>query len=255
LLSNLCSEVLQQRLAVEQANSEEDEDTSIPLFVCALSFPTMPMFIHIFEPRYRLMIRRALESPSRSFGMVNHNRSRVTQGPDGSFQAPFMQYGLMLYIVGIQMLDDGRSLIETIGTTRFKVLSWGNRDGYTTAKVERIDDIPTADEESMESMERVFHTFPEGSIPEWARLPTQDLLRIGLDFVSTMRRSSAGWFHDRILRTYGDPPTDPAYFPYWLATLLPVSDDEKYNLLVATSVRERLKIVVGWIKTIEQRHW
>jgi len=185
--------------------------------------------------------------------VVNYNRSGVIQGDNGDFRAPFMQYGIMLYITGVQMLPDGRSLIETVGTTRFKVISVGERDGYTVGKVERVDDIPMADEESMESMERVFHTFPEGSIPEWARLSTTDLLNIGLEFVATMRRSSAGWFHDRILRTYGLPPNDPAIFPYWLATLLPVNDDDKYCLLVASSVRERLKIVVGWVKNIEQR--
>lgn len=35
---------------------------STPLFVCTLGFPSMPTILHIFEPRYRLMIRRCLES-------------------------------------------------------------------------------------------------------------------------------------------------------------------------------------------------
>ena len=34
----------------------------LPIFVCSLALPHAPCPLHIFEPRYRLMIRRALES-------------------------------------------------------------------------------------------------------------------------------------------------------------------------------------------------
>lgn len=48
-------------------------DDQIPVFVCTMSFPAVPCPLHVFEPRYRLMIRRAMESGARQFGMcVGH---------------------------------------------------------------------------------------------------------------------------------------------------------------------------------------
>ena len=40
----------------------------------------------------------------------------------------------------IQYFPDGRSVIDTVGGRRFKVLSKGVRDGYNTASVEFISD-------------------------------------------------------------------------------------------------------------------
>ena len=53
----------------------------------------------------------------------------------------------MLEIRDVQFFPDGRSLVDTIGGRRFKVLSRGKRDGYCTAKVEFIyDKMPPAEE-------------------------------------------------------------------------------------------------------------
>ena len=46
----------------------------------------------------------------------------------------------MLQIRNVQMLPDGRSVVETWGTWRFRIMERGMRDGYTVARVERIED-------------------------------------------------------------------------------------------------------------------
>ena len=46
----------------------------------------------------------------------------------------------MLEIRDVQYFPDGRSVVDTIGGRRFKVLSRGRREGYNTAKVEFILD-------------------------------------------------------------------------------------------------------------------
>ena len=46
----------------------------------------------------------------------------------------------MLEIRDIQYFEDGRSVVDTIGGKRFKVLSRGVKDGYNTAKVEYLHD-------------------------------------------------------------------------------------------------------------------
>lgn len=46
----------------------------------------------------------------------------------------------MLEIRDIQYFEDGRSVVDTVGGRRFKVLSRGVKDGYNTAKVEFLHD-------------------------------------------------------------------------------------------------------------------
>ena len=41
----------------------------IPIFVCAVAYPTISCPLHVFEPRYRLMMRQVMESGVRQFGM------------------------------------------------------------------------------------------------------------------------------------------------------------------------------------------
>ncbi|KAF8133514.1 hypothetical protein K438DRAFT_1998089 [Mycena galopus ATCC 62051] len=42
----------------------------------------------------------------------------------------------------VQMLADGRSMVETWSTFRFHILECGTLDGYTVARIEGIDDVP-----------------------------------------------------------------------------------------------------------------
>lgn len=46
----------------------------------------------------------------------------------------------MLEIQKIVFLPDGRSLVDTMGKRRFRVLKRGHRDGYNTADVEYLED-------------------------------------------------------------------------------------------------------------------
>lgn len=256
ILVGLCSEALAHRATavMEELSASEDDDLNTPIFVCTASYPGMPTPLHVFEPRYRLMIRRVCENGTRRFGMLLPNRSGQPQGELGV--VPFMQYGTMLQIEGANMYPDGRSDIWTVGISRFRVKRWGIRDDYMVSDVERVDDIPHIDEEALEVSDTSLriNLSPDLS-PPWTRLPTQSLLQIGHNFVDQMQAISAPWLHENNILAFGNRPDDAAMFPYWLASVLPVAEDEKYRLLVCTSVRERLKIVVGWIKKIESHRW
>jgi Lon protease-like protein len=231
-------------------------DFQTPLFVCTLSFPEMPTFLHIFEPRYRLMIDRALQTDSK-FGMLLHNPQREPQGHLGPVH--FYQYGTLLHIANVQRLPDGRSLLETRGVSKFRVLKWGSKDGYTVGDIERIDDMSIAEEESLEiremtstpiqrsfSAQAVFNAPPyhlitsqtpqtdkAGTVAadraEIAVTSTQALFEICFAFVKKMEAESAPWLHSRVYAVYGPPPEDPATFPWWFGTVLPLSEFEKYR--------------------------
>lgn len=88
--------------------------------------------------RYRLMLRRCLDSPHPCFGMIPPPRAAPTASASGSSTGN--DYGTMLAIRNVQMLPDGRSLVETWGTWRFRVMERGTLDGYMVARIERIED-------------------------------------------------------------------------------------------------------------------
>ncbi|KAI9820271.1 MAG: hypothetical protein M1827_005893 [Pycnora praestabilis] len=255
LLSGLCPEMVAVRVeiaATEDVGAMGELNT--PLFVCALAYPSMPTFLHVFEPRYRLMIRRAIETGGRKFGMMMYNRQREPQGSLGITQ--FMQYGTLVHIVSVEMLQDGRSLVETVGVSRFRVMDWGILDGYTIGSVERVDDVSIVEEEEIEALETSATPAPPYDLlAQLDRFSTGELLEVGTTFIAKMRASSAPWLHERVLAAYGHPPDDPALFPYWFASILPIAEDEKYKLMSTTSVRERLKMTARWVRRIEAQRW
>ncbi|WVO12656.1 hypothetical protein L204_100261 [Cryptococcus depauperatus] len=140
--------VFPEEYAERRASLDAEERNSLlstPIFVCTLAFPGMPTILHVFEPRYRLMIRRCIESNSPRFGMILPARGAGLQSI-----SRVMEYGTMLEIQSVQMLPDGRSIVETVGTHRFKLLEKGSLDGYTVGRIERMDDISPEEEAEME---------------------------------------------------------------------------------------------------------
>ncbi len=47
----------------------------------------------------------------------------------------------MLEIHTLELLPDGRSYVDTVGGSRFRVLKRGQRDGYHTADIEYLEDL------------------------------------------------------------------------------------------------------------------
>lgn len=258
LIDSLFPDQVAARREAMDGEDAVSEENVIPLFVCTLSFPTVPTFLHIYERRYRHMMRRVMASGERKFGMVAYNRGNKPQGSLG--RAPFLQYGTLLTVDRFELLPDGRSLVIGRGISRFKVTKSEIQDGYHVGRTERIDDVSVTEEENLEFMETSREVDASLGSEDSKDIPldsisTQQLFEMGVDFVRNQLSLRAAWLHPRVLMAYGDLPTDPALFPWWLANLLPVSEDEKYSLLATTSVRERLKITAGWVKRLEGSRW
>lgn len=75
------------------------------------------------------MLRRCLESQNPRFGMI--------MAPKPGAGSPQTDYGTMLEIRSVQMLPDGRSMVETWGTFRFRIFERGTLDGYMVGRIER----------------------------------------------------------------------------------------------------------------------
>ncbi|MBW0535565.1 hypothetical protein O181_075280 [Austropuccinia psidii MF-1] len=240
-IDQLISMVIQQIFQTDQPkspvfSSQPCQNQIIPLFVCALAFPHMPLFLHIFEPRYRLMIRRALATDKR-FGTVlpaHHPLDSVDS---------VHKYGTILEITRFETLSDGRILVETEGICRFQVNQLlGVYDGYFMAEIETIQDISSTEEKELdlaaESNEQIDH-----------------LIKICKNFVEKLRLNSAPWITQRIDNTFGPIPEDPSKFSFWIIMILPFSDEQKSLLLPVQSVRLRLKMVADWAHRLRVDAW
>jgi Lon protease-like protein len=108
-----------------------------PLGTVLLPFAHLPL--HIFEPRYRALVKDCLAGDG-EFGVVLIERGQEVGGGDVRFGV-----GTVAKIVQTAELPDGRWLLDAVGTARFRVTEWLPDDPYPLAMVEAIDEPATAD--------------------------------------------------------------------------------------------------------------
>ncbi|KAF5895368.1 LON peptidase N-terminal domain and RING finger protein 1-like, partial [Clarias magur] len=145
IMTHLFPQQLAERKQVHDAEMAELSNLTndIPIFVCTVAYPGIPCPLHVFEPRYRLMMRRCIETGTKKFGMCSYEHGKG-----------FADYGCMLEILDQNVLPDGRSYVETRGGSRFRVLRRGQRDGYHTADIEYLQDHKAHDAE-LEMLQRL----------------------------------------------------------------------------------------------------
>jgi len=110
----------------------------VPLFPLpgAILFPRSQLPLHIFEPRYREMVRDAMDGAGR-IAMIQPHRI------DDDNNAPLYSVGCIGEIVGVEELDEGRYNIVLLGSNRFKLIRETDIDApYRCAEVdiEAFDD-------------------------------------------------------------------------------------------------------------------
>lgn len=104
----------------------------VPIFPLpgAILFPRAQLPLHIFEPRYKDMVRDALEGSGR-IAMIQPHRL------DDDNRAPLYAAGCIGDIVGVEELDEGRYNIVLHGTNRFRIVNERETDAlYRCAEVD-----------------------------------------------------------------------------------------------------------------------
>ncbi|XP_072001634.1 LON peptidase N-terminal domain and RING finger protein 1-like isoform X1 [Engystomops pustulosus] len=191
--------------------------SNVPIFVCTVAFPGVPCPLHVFEPRYRLMMRRCLETGTKSFGMCLYESGKS-----------FADYGCMLEILHLDYLPDGRSLVETMGKRRFRVLKRGLLDGYHIAEIEYLVDKKLEGEELQEVQrlhDMVYQQLEECFSQHRGSLPR----RVFMHHVSPPPK-------DDDIQASPDGPN----WCWWLLSVLPLDPTYQMQILSMTSLKERL---------------
>lgn len=206
----------------------KDDNAQVPIFVCTLAVPKVPCPLHIYEPRYRLMLRRCVNSGSKQFGMC-------VKGDDPNKN--FADYGTMLNIQTVHFLPDGRSIVHTVGGQRFRVITRGMLDGYNTATVEWLQDegVEDADEiRQLSELNRVGHM----TLHTWFSQMTSEQRQCITNAVGPLPAFSED------LQLLDNGPD----WVWWVLAALPLQDNPKLIILGMTSILERLKSVIRFLQ-------
>jgi Lon protease-like protein len=167
--------------------------------------------LHVFEPRYRLMMRRCLDG-DQEFGVVLIERGSEVGGGDTRFDV-----GTLARILQAAELPDGRLAIVSIGLRRLRVVRWLPDNPFPEADVEMIaDPAGTSDDEPMR--DQAFATFGD-VLGLWHRLD------------------------ERVPTTVPPPSDDPIRDLYEVAATAPFGPLDAQRLLEASSTAARADLL------------
>jgi Lon protease-like protein len=178
----------------------------LPLFpLNTVLFPGMPLRLHIFEERYKLMISNCIRQ-SQPFGVVLIKEGVEALGP----LARPHTVGCTARIASMEQLEDGRMNIMAIGRERFRIVSLDRELPYLVGKVERYplhDGDPVAQEDAARRLRPWITNY--------------------MDLLSAL---------DDIELNAEQLPDDPVALALVAATLLQVPQKQKQGLLATDSV-------------------
>jgi len=130
----------------------------LPIFPLPLvQFPATATPLHIFEERYRKMLRDIMLT-DKTFGITYHSLEPET-GPETGLDEPLVgSVGCAVEVVKLEPLTDGRANILCAGVQRYHLLDYVEGEPYLQAEVEFFDDEPMGEDLTLE-MERASDLF------------------------------------------------------------------------------------------------
>jgi Lon protease-like protein len=120
----------------------------LPLFpLGAVLFPGLVLPLHIFEERYRTLVRELLAQPAeqRRFGVIAIRAGRET-GVAGV--TALHEVGCVAAIREVTEHGDGRYDLVTVGTMRFRLLGLHEPQGYLVGEVAGLPEVAGNDAEA-----------------------------------------------------------------------------------------------------------
>jgi Lon protease-like protein len=171
-------------------------------------FPGMRMPLHIFEERYKIMVRECLEEDA-PFGIV-----LIRSGIEVGGGAVPHSLGTTARIMQVEYLDEGRLNLFAIGERRFRIITVNTTSPYLRAEVELLSQREDA-----------------------AALPQQLLTRAGEQFAEYLRAHmalSGQWMRGVQL------PRDIGEAADYIAARMDIAAPQKQELLEQLSPEVRI---------------
>jgi Lon protease-like protein len=198
----------------------EYETTRLRLFpLNTVLFPGAALHLHVFEPRYKLMIAECLER-GEAFGVT-----LIREGEEaGDPQITPHDVGTTAEIGEVVPLEEGRLFISTAGRRRFRIRHIVSREPYLLAGVYYIpEDLPGDPRRLEELVENIHDVFREyvGLLVEFSGIAAEM-----------------------------EMPTDPVEASYLIGDALQVADQMKQRLLELSGAEQRLSVELGFLRRL-----
>ncbi|CAF2114719.1 unnamed protein product [Brassica oleracea] len=229
--------IIQKNFPEEYAERKSEQDTlvhlgneSMPLFVMDVIVPCQKLSLHIFEPRYRLMVRRIMEG--------NHRMGMVAL--DSATGSP-VDVACEVEITECDPLPDGRFVLELESHRRCRIVKAWDQDGYRVAEVEWVTDIPPQSDQEKADL-RELTTSAASFARAWLER-AKEAARHG-----DRRRLETLVIVESMIPT----PQDPERFSFWLATLTDRRPSERLELLGLQDTGERIRRGLIYLRSVER---
>ena len=182
-------------------------ERNLPLFpLNTVLFPGLPLPLHIFEERYKLMIATCLVTDS-EFGVL-----LIRSGVEVGGAAEPYEIGTIAHIRDVERLPDGRMNLVTVGTERFRLVEIIEREPYLIGHVEPYPGLPeSADPDLAADVREKFLAYLRDLRPELAE------------------------------RTPAKLAEEPEALSFQLAAALPIIPTRRQALLALDSTSARLR--------------
>lgn len=219
-----------------QIDQPEVNVPELPMFpLPTVLLPHMVLPLHVFEPRYRALMRDVVGEPN-AFGITLITRSAET--PDDECRATT---GTLARIVQAEELDDGRWLLVTVGTRRFRIERWLTDAPYPRAEVNWLPEDPITEDERAEI---------DDIMPTLARiLQLQEQVRTRAEIQHTGQATSAAPASDVLADL--SPVEDPQIAGWQPLVLAPLNPFDGQRILEADRWEQRLAIFRDALADIE----
>ena len=126
----------------------------LPLFpLNTVLFPHMPLALHIFEERYRVMMRDC-RSAGTTFGVL-----AIREGVEVGGGAVPYDVGTLAMLRDVEELPDGRYNLLVVGASRFRVDAFTYDHAYLTGSVHYLQDDAVAPDDTELLARRVRSAF------------------------------------------------------------------------------------------------
>ncbi len=128
----------------------------LPLFpLNSVLFPRATLALHVFEERYKEMIRSCLESDS-PFGVL-----LIRSGSEVADAAEPFEVGTTARIIRVQHLGEGRMNLVCLGQQRFRLSQKVSEDPYIVGEVQPLESMEGEGQEARDLADTVGALFAE----------------------------------------------------------------------------------------------
>ena len=210
----------------------------LPLFpLGTVLYPGLLLPLHIFEDRYRQLVRDLLangEAPR--FGVVAIREGRETGVSGVSALYPV---GCTAVLRQVQKYPDGRYDIVTVGVQRFRLLSVDDSQPYLRGEVEMLPD-GAGDPAEAELAARAVRPAFSDYLRALASLAQHDPQQAGAAAAAADERAAGNGDPDEPGAGSPDLPAAPVALSYVIAALMVVDLPDKQALLAEPDAAGRL---------------